>query len=83
MAKGGKQPGNEKFWKRVGSNSESKIFFQRAIEAMGVPKNSFKLIEGGVTSTYEEALAVEQFLKKVTINQSFLLFPNGILKQLI
>ena len=55
LARGSKQPGCDEFWKRVGKDWNSKIFFQRAIEAMGVPENSFKLIGDGVTSTYDEA----------------------------
>jgi len=59
-----KQPGSEEFWKRVGNNFEQKNFFQKAIEAMGVPSNAFKRIENGVTSTYDEAIATRQFLKE-------------------
>lgn len=59
-----KQPGSEEFWKRVGNNFEQKNFFQKAIEAMGVPSNAFKRIENGVTSTYDEAIVTRQFLKE-------------------
>ena len=62
LARGSKQPGCDEFWKRVGKHWNSKIFFQRAIEAMGVPEDAFKLIGNGVTSTYDEAKAMEKFL---------------------
>ena len=64
MAKGGKQPGSDEFWKRVGDKFNEKIFFQKAIEAMGIPEYAFKLIGEGVTSTYDEAMATNAFLKK-------------------
>jgi uncharacterized SAM-binding protein YcdF (DUF218 family) len=62
MARGRTQPGCNEFWKRVGSDWNSKVFFQRAVEAMGVPRNSFELIGNGVTSTYDEAKATKIFL---------------------
>ena len=64
MARGSKQPGCDDFFERVGSHWNNKVFFQRAIEALGVPQNSFKLIGDGVTSTYDEAEAAETFLGK-------------------
>jgi len=64
MAQGAKQPGSDEFWKRVGSNFNGKIFFQRAIEAMGVPEKSFRFIGNGVASTSDEASATREFLKK-------------------
>jgi len=64
MANGAKQPGSDEFWNRVGNNFDGKIFFQRAIEAMGVPGNSFRFIGKGVTSTYDEALATKEFVEK-------------------
>lgn len=64
LGRGGEQAGSEEFSKRVSSDFDRKIFFQRAIEAMGIPKNSFKLIGDGVTSTYDEALTTKQFLKE-------------------
>jgi len=63
MANGAKQPGSDEFWKRVGNNFDGKLFFQRAIEAMGVPEKSFQFIGNGVTSTYDEAVATKEFLK--------------------
>jgi uncharacterized SAM-binding protein YcdF (DUF218 family) len=59
-----KQPGSEEFWKRVGDNFNEKIFFQKAIEAMGIPEKSFQFIGNGVSSTYDEALATREFLKE-------------------
>lgn len=64
MACGSKQPGSDEFWRRVGNNFDGKIFFQRAIEAMGIPESSFKLIGNGVTSTYDEAVATKEILEK-------------------
>jgi uncharacterized SAM-binding protein YcdF (DUF218 family) len=64
MARGSKQPGSDEFWKRVGSDWNSKIFFQRAIEAMGIPHTSFKMIGHGVTSTYDEAKVAKRFVNK-------------------
>jgi uncharacterized SAM-binding protein YcdF (DUF218 family) len=64
MAHIAKQPGTDEFWKRVGGNLNGKVFFQRAIEAMGVPEESFRFIGTGVTSTYDEALTTKEFLKK-------------------
>jgi len=64
MAHIAKQPGTDEFWKRVGGNFKGKIFFQKAIEAMGIPENAFKLIGNGVGSTYDEAVATKEFLKK-------------------
>ena len=64
LARGPKQPGCDEFFKRVGKDWNSKIFFQRAIEAMGVPKDAFKLIGDGVTNTYDEAKATRQFLRE-------------------
>jgi uncharacterized SAM-binding protein YcdF (DUF218 family) len=64
MSRGAKQPGSDEFWKRVGDKFNEKIFFQKAIEAMGVPEYAFKLIGDGVSSTYDEALATREFLKK-------------------
>jgi uncharacterized SAM-binding protein YcdF (DUF218 family) len=62
MAQGSKQPGCDEFWKRVGKHWNSKVFFQRAIEAMGVPENSFRRIGDGITSTYDEANVTKDFL---------------------
>jgi uncharacterized SAM-binding protein YcdF (DUF218 family) len=62
LARGPKQYGSDEFWKRVGPDWDSTIFFQRAIEAMGVPKKSFQLIGDGVTSTYDEAVVANEFL---------------------
>jgi uncharacterized SAM-binding protein YcdF (DUF218 family) len=64
MSRGAKQPGSEEFWKRVGDNFNEKIFFQKTIEGMGIPEKSFQFIGNGVSSTYDEALATREFLKK-------------------
>jgi len=64
MARGAEQPGSKEFWKRVGNNFDGKIFFQRAIESMGVPEGSFKLIGNGVSSTFDEAKVTKQLLKE-------------------
>lgn len=64
LARGSKQCGSDEFWKRVNKDFNSKIFFQQAIEAMGIPENSFKLIGNGINSTYDEAKATKRFLKK-------------------
>ena len=64
LARGSQQPGCDEFWKRVGKDWNSKIFFQRAIEAMGVPQNAFKLIGDGVTSTYDEAKITREFVRE-------------------
>src|SRR4030042_6095826 len=42
MAEVSNKPGTDEFRKRVKGNPERKIFFQWAIEAMGVPEPSFK-----------------------------------------
>jgi len=57
-----KQPGTDEFWKRVGEDFKTKIFFQRAIEALGVPEKSFQMIGNGVTSTFDEAKVTRQFI---------------------
>jgi uncharacterized SAM-binding protein YcdF (DUF218 family) len=62
LARGSKQPGCDEFYERVGENWNSKIFFQRAIEAMGIPETDFKLIGDGITSTYDEAKVTKRFL---------------------
>ena len=64
MARGSRQPGSDESRKRVGNNFNRKVFFQRTIEAMGVPEKSFQFIGNGVTSTYDEALTTRNFLKK-------------------
>lgn len=64
MAGISKQPGSDEFWRRVGKNFDGKVFFQRAIEAMGVPESAFKFIGNGVSNTYDEALATKEYLKK-------------------
>ncbi len=64
LAQGSKQPGCDEFWKRVGNKFDGKIFFQRAIEAMGIPENSFKVIGDGVSSTYDEAKATKRFMRQ-------------------
>jgi uncharacterized SAM-binding protein YcdF (DUF218 family) len=64
LARGFKQAGCEEFWKRVGADWNSKIFFQRAIEAMGIPEKSFKIIGDGVTSTFDEANVTKKYLKE-------------------
>jgi len=64
MARLVKQPGSEEFWKRVGNNFNEKIFFQKAIEAMGIPEYAFKLIGNGVASTYDEAMSTKDYLQK-------------------
>jgi len=64
LAQGSKQPGCDEFWKRVSKNFNGKIFFQRAIEAMGIPENSFKLIGDGVSSTYDEAKTTKRFMRQ-------------------
>lgn len=63
MGRGGKEAGCGEFWKRVNKDFDRRIFFQRAIEAMGIPENSFMLIGDGVTSTYDEANTTKEFLK--------------------
>jgi len=62
LARASEQPELHEFWKRVGSRFKRKIFFQRAIEAMGIPDDSFKLVGNGVTSTYDEAMVTKKFL---------------------
>jgi uncharacterized SAM-binding protein YcdF (DUF218 family) len=64
MARGPIQPGCDEFRKRVGSDWNSKIFFQRAIEAMGIPDRSFKLIGDGATSTFDEANVAKRFVNQ-------------------
>lgn len=64
MGRGSEQPGSDEFCKRVSKNFDRRIFFQRAVEAMGVPRKSFKLIGDGVTSTYDEVLTTKKFLKE-------------------
>ena len=72
LARGPKQYGSDEFWKRVGPDWNSKIFFQRAIEAMGIPEKSFKLIGDGVTSTYDEAVIANKFLVGIGYNSILL-----------
>jgi len=62
LARGPKQPGCDEFWKKVGDEWDSTIFFQRAIQAMGIPDHAFRLIGDGVTSTYDEAKTTKNFL---------------------
>jgi uncharacterized SAM-binding protein YcdF (DUF218 family) len=62
MAEIMKQPGTDEFRKRVKKNINRKMFFQWAIESMGVPEDSFKLIGDGISSTYDEALVIKQFM---------------------
>ena len=63
MARGGNEAGGNEFLKRIKKDFDRRIFFQKAIEAMGIPENSFMLIGDGVASTYDEAIATKQFLK--------------------
>ena len=62
MAEIMKQPGTDEFRKRVKENISRKMFFQWAIDSMGVPENSFKLIGDGISSTYDEALVTKKFM---------------------
>ncbi len=62
MAEISKQQGTDEFRKRVKRNINRKIFIQWAIEAMGVPEHSFKLIGNGISSTYDEANVTKQFM---------------------
>jgi len=64
MARGSKQPESDELSKRAANNLNRKVFFQRTIEAMGVPEKSFEFIGEGVASTYDEALTTRDFLKK-------------------
>jgi uncharacterized SAM-binding protein YcdF (DUF218 family) len=64
IARGPKQPGCGEFWKRVGKDFNSKVFFQRSVEAMGIPRDSFMQIGEGVHSTFDEAKAARTFLKE-------------------
>lgn len=64
ISRGPKQPGSDEFWRRVGNNFDGKSFLQRALEAMGIPEDSLKFVGDGVTSTYDEALATRQFMKR-------------------
>jgi uncharacterized SAM-binding protein YcdF (DUF218 family) len=64
MSRGAKQVGSEEFWKRVSDNFNEKIFFQKAIDAMGIPEKSFQFVGNGVSNTYDEALATREFLKE-------------------
>ena len=64
FARGSKQPGCEEFYKRVGKELYSKTFLQRALEAMGIPEKSVKLIGNGAASTYDEAKATKRFLEE-------------------
>jgi uncharacterized SAM-binding protein YcdF (DUF218 family) len=61
LARGEKQPGCDELSKRAGKKFDGTIFFQRALEAMGVPARSFMLIGGGVSSTYDEAIVTKKF----------------------
>jgi uncharacterized SAM-binding protein YcdF (DUF218 family) len=61
MARMPEQPGNEEFRRRVGESFNRTPFFERAIEAMGVPKGAFQYIGDGVTSTFDEAVAARDF----------------------
>lgn len=47
---------------RVDPNFDTRIFSQRAIMALGVPDQAFKLIGDGVTSTFDEARITRNFL---------------------
>ena len=58
-----KQAGTDEFLKRVGPIWNSKVFARRALEAMGIPETAFTWIGNGAGSTFEEALAVERFVK--------------------
>jgi uncharacterized SAM-binding protein YcdF (DUF218 family) len=58
-----KQAGTDEFRKRVGPDWNSKVFAQRALEALGIPETAFTWIGNGAGSTFEEARAVEQFAK--------------------
>ena len=65
LSKGFEPGGNEELRKRMCNDLKNrKIFFQWAIEGMGVPKESFKLIGDGVTSTYDEAIVTKTFVKE-------------------
>ncbi|MFX0200261.1 MAG: YdcF family protein [Candidatus Hodarchaeota archaeon] len=64
LARRPKQPGSDEFWKRVGNQWNRKIFFQRSIEAMGIPDTSFKMIGDGATSTYDEAKVTKRFVNE-------------------
>jgi len=48
----------------VGNNWISKAFFQRSIEAMGIPERSFKLIGDGVAGTFDEARVTKKFVRE-------------------
>ena len=65
LSKGFEPAGDEELRKRMNNDFKNrKIFFQWAIEGMGVPKESFKLIGDGIRSTYGEARVTKQFLRE-------------------
>jgi uncharacterized SAM-binding protein YcdF (DUF218 family) len=64
IARGPKQPGCDEFRKRVGKNWNSKLFFHRSVEAMGIPRDSFVQIGEGVHSTFDEAKVARTFVKE-------------------
>lgn len=64
LSRGTKSSGYELLLNTVDQSFDRRIFFQRAIEAMGVPRESFQLIGNGVTSTYDEATVTRDFLRQ-------------------
>lgn len=64
LSRGTKSSGYELLLNTVDQSFDRRIFFQRAIEAMGVPSESFQLIGNGVTSTYDEATVTRDFLRQ-------------------
>ena len=63
LARGYNDGGSREFFERVGEKWNRKIFFQRAVEAMGVPEDGFRLVGKGASSTYEEALRAKEFIQ--------------------
>jgi uncharacterized SAM-binding protein YcdF (DUF218 family) len=47
--------------------SKTKIFFQRAVEALGVLESDFKMIGSGVASTFDEA----KVTRELTLEKGF------------
>lgn len=68
MSRGSKQSGSDEFWKRIRGDFNRKIFFQRALDALGIPLQSFKLIGDRITSTYDEAKATKDFLRETGLS---------------
>jgi uncharacterized SAM-binding protein YcdF (DUF218 family) len=72
LARGRAEFARQELQRRTEKVPDRKIFFQWAIESMGVPENSFILVGDGAQTTYDEAKIFSDLVRKQRIKKILL-----------